>query len=133
MKLRIDCTKEHLIKAKNCGVNPFQIPVSKNCWVALACQDIFPECSVTYSSININYRCPGTLIEMTIPRFVNKKIQEFDLLSKNIPERMELEPFSFEIQLSDGQVNAINKHYGYSIDSLEKIIENTEHLELINT
>ena len=65
MKLTIKCTREHLERAMFCGTpdlsklfhqeEAFQDTTS-NCWIALACHDIFPYCSVSNDEITNSQR-----------------------------------------------------------------------------
>ena len=60
MKLTIKCTKEHLKKALYCGTSlverlpnkDFSTNVGSNCWIAVACHDVFPFCDVSEDYIS---------------------------------------------------------------------------------
>ena len=132
LKIRIDCTKEHLEKAKYCELlqranfEKFNKDPLSNCWVALACSDIFPYCIVNGLKIVSKNRT----WEIRLPSYVSDEIANFDLC-KSIEEREALKPFSFEIEIDPDTLDKILEENGFSLKELEAIIENSDNLERV--
>lgn len=140
MKIRIECTREHLEKSKFCATIKRKGSVESNCWIAVAVADVFPGATVGSEIIEIYGNMETGFISIQLPEIAREQIIAFDSLSmrdffkaeETARERLEkLKPFSFEVTLTDDQIKVINEVYGYSIKELEEIIEKTENFNLI--
>lgn len=121
-KLKIKVTKEILEKSKMCGLDGKTI--SNSCAIALACQEIFPKCTV--SRLYISDQTPfGLNYSYRIP--INKEIREFirEFDNSNIKERLNLPEFEFEVELTESYINSIN------IDEIKELLKNSKTLELV--
>lgn len=118
MKITIKITKEVLTRAAMCGIkNKF----GENCAIALAIRDISTGAVVTYTEIFWDYYGPSE-DESPLPVIAQDFISAFD---KSTPEeRIEMRPFSFEVDFPDSMIDKIG------IDEAKRIIEQSETLEI---
>jgi hypothetical protein len=122
MKLKIKVTKEILERSMHCGLDKCEYATSyENCAIAVACQEIFPKCSVSGRKINSSFY--GSIWSIPIPLSAQKFICDFDnctpLVRKSMPE------FEFEVELNDKVLAAIN------IEEAREALKNSTTLELI--
>lgn len=130
-KIKVNCTKEHLEKAKYCTT---KMNVSQNCWIAVALHDIFPECNVRSSYIdNMSSLLEGKTNKLhwkiKLPKIAQYNIILFDMC-KTIEEREKLEPFSFEIEFDQNTFETILKCNGFSHQQFKDKVSSTKHLQL---
>lgn len=120
MILTIKITKEVLERSAGCGrINGGGLS-GENCAVSLALRDILPKASVATEYIMPfgRFNVTGDLIQLS-----DEAINFIKIFDGALPsERLELQPFSFEITLPDSVIEAIE------IGDVEK----SETLELIN-
>lgn len=119
MKLQINITKEVLEASKMCGlIDEFKFPTSQNCAIAKAIVDVFGlkswvnECEI----LLLNQGFESIIAKIELPKEAQNFIRKFDKLSPE--ERVEITPFSFEIDVPD--------------EVLEKIVDITEINELLS-
>jgi len=128
MKIRIKVTKEILKRSMMCGTDQLENSkaVSEGCAIALACQEIFPNCHVGgryikdkpyYSTANWKIKMPREAIE-----FINS----FDRLYNTPKRRLELPELEFEIELTDETFDSLD----INIDEAIEIINNSKTLAL---
>lgn len=147
MKIKIDCTKEHLEAARFCDTSKiimidgklFEVGLAQSCWIAVACQDIFPYCDVNIlqdipyisNDFRYSYRIYDDKYNWAIelPEFVTHLISIFD--NSSFEGRKELNPFSFEIDIDNETLDKILDCNGFNLDNLLEVIKNTEHLSLV--
>lgn len=139
LKIEITCTKEHLEKALYCGIDDSKLTFPKkgttsNCWIAIACQDIFPQCVVgthfIFDKDSINRYIYFWKIRLH-PEAIYS-IREFDSC-ETIEEREKLQPFSFVIEIDDNTLDKIIESNGFgTISNFEETIKGTSHLKIIN-
>ena len=122
MKLKIKVTKDVLKRSINC--NSLQAGVSKNCAIAVAIRDIFPNASVGVFDMYIL-----GVGNVDLPENAREFISKFDMLTNRKHERLFLDPIEFEIELTDEQVDLLP----INIDEAKSIIEDSQTLELILT
>lgn len=128
MKIKINVTKEILENAKMC---PTAMSVaSTNCAIALAIRDIFPMAFVTMSQFYLTHSRTSealTLGDETIqlPRSAAMFIKAFDDASAE--ERVNMHPFSFEIEVPDSVINRIG------LEEVQKILSESKTLEQLET
>lgn len=101
MKIIVNCTKEHLKKAKYCQlvlskhfhakedkkIVDYFTDTSNNCWIAVALHDIFPYCDVGDTEITNSHRIESTWFpdviywQIDLPEIAQEKIKEFDAIA----------------------------------------------------
>lgn len=118
MKLKITVTKEVLRRSMWCGTEKQIGMTIHNCAIALAVRDIFPWANILPNSI----KPFGPGFKLVIPHDQFDFITQFDELADTPELRLELPELSFEIDLPQEVIDAIN------IDDIHK----SETLELIN-
>jgi hypothetical protein len=119
MKLQITVTKEILEKSMWCGTGVLA-NTAKNCAIALAVRDIFPEATVfPLGGIKVN----GSILEngIMLPQLARDFIGEFDNLSSTPEKRLLLNPLEFTVELPEQIVNSINIDDIYNSKTLELI------------
>lgn len=143
-KLTIHCTQEHLEKAKWCGIDESKQlhtegalidRVTNNCWIAVAVQDIFPLSDTTPCRITNNYRIIQDMDticwSIELPETAKEEIVKFDDC-RSIEKRMELEPFSFTVDIPQETLDIIMQCNGLrNMQELNEIVFRTPHLELV--
>lgn len=129
MKILIKVTEEILHKAKDCGIlikGP-ETYASRNCGIALAVREIFPEASVTDRKIypisrGVVMKClPSEVIPL--PRRAQAFVRLFDYLDPY--KRTQMKPFSFEIELPTSLISTIG------IGEVYKVLSESKTLELV--
>lgn len=132
MKLKISVTKEHLIKSAYCGKSSKRemfsdLPHINNCAIAVAVHDLIPYASVRAFSIangtRISKKIDIKYWQLSLPREAQQFICRFDSLSPE--ERMKMEPFSFEVELTDEFLENVN------FPEMEEMLKEINHLELV--
>ena len=107
---KIRVTKEILELSRNCGQNEIEI-IGKNCAIALALKDIFPEVFVSgyyihpFGSDDENKMAH---LEIPLPKVAQDFVRLFDSLSAIPGVRPMLPEFEFEISIPDEIIAEIN-------------------------
>jgi|SRR5450631_1908411 len=107
---KIKVTKEILALSKDCGQNELEI-IGKNCAIALALKDIFPDVFVSgyyihpFGSDDEN---PMASLEIPFPKIAQDFVRLFDSLSAIPSARLMLPEFEFEISIPDEIIAEIN-------------------------
>lgn len=135
-KINVQCTKEHLEKAKYCSLSGvWNDEVGSSCWVAVAVRDIFPTCWVSTKRITdvIPYSFIGgespLLWEINLPLEAITNINKFDDC-RTIEKREALEPFSFDIEFDQQTFETILQCNGFKCQQdFEGVIKKTNHLK----
>ena len=118
LQFKIKITKEIIYQSKNCSVESDVNEMGKNCAIAFALHDIFPEVYVTNFYIfpfgNDNNK--GKNLKIELPVIAQQFIKLFDgfCLTPNL--RLLLPEFEFTIDVPEKVVNAIN------IDEIKELI-----------
>jgi hypothetical protein len=129
VQFKIRITKEILEHCKNCGTENDTQDIGRNCAVAFALQDIFPDVYVTNYYIfpfGINHE-KGKDIKITIPVIAQQFIKLFDgfYLTPNL--RLLLPEFGFTINIPDEAIDLIN------IDEVSELIKAEKKHNYANT
>lgn len=108
MKLKIKVTKEILEASKLCSTEPLDFEVGKNCAVALAVREIFPNAWVRTDSIEPfgahiknEYK-----FKIHLPEEAIDFIREFD--ESNPSTRIQMNPIEFEVDIPQAVINNID-------------------------
>lgn len=125
MKILIKVTKAILAKAKMCGYGFYKDGVSRNCAIALAVREWFPDAEVTYGMIithldgREDYKKENTIhcSQTGMSAFISK----FDGLSPK--ERLLMPEFSFEIDVPMNIIEQIGIREAYKVLSESKTLE----------
>ncbi len=107
---KIKITKEILEQSRNCGRNEIEI-IGRNCPIALALKDIFPEAFVSGNYIHLfgsEDENNVANLEIPLPKVAQDFVRLFDSLSTNPGARPLLPEFEFEISIPDEIVAEIN-------------------------
>lgn len=123
MKLKIKITKQILEESKMCGVSNFIGRVGEHCAIALAVREIFPKAVVGRREINPFGFSKGIPTIIDLPDEATYFIDRFD--RSTVEKRVALPEFEFEINIPEKVIESI------SLPEIEKIISNSETLELI--
>jgi len=118
-QLKISITKELIERCKSCGTENDGYEIGRNCAVALALSDIFPDVYVTnyYAyPFGIGYEKEEAL-KMTLPMIAQQFIKLFDGFSLTPKLRLLLPEFEFTIDIPDEVVEQIN------IDEVRELIK----------
>lgn len=142
-KLEISITKDILELTKNCSGEglPIKHRIGQNCAIGKAIFDIFPNSWTCDNEIFIN-RMPvyftekgymaenrsspswySTSIPIALPSEAREFIEEFD--ESTPEERVEMQPFSFEIEIPDEVIEMIN------IDEVKEVLKEHHCLKLV--
>lgn len=132
--IKIFITKDILNRSKNCTKgNPYETKLGQNCAIGLAIFDLFGNKSwVNCEQIEICERGIINSFEegfnkteyyITLPEEAREFIKAFDNYTPE--KRVEMEPFSFEIEVPDEVIDMIN------IDEVKRICENSTTLSLV--
>jgi hypothetical protein len=118
VQFNITITKDTIEHCKNCGVNDSNQDIGRNCAVAFALKDIFPDVYVTNFYIfpfGIDPK-KGKDIKIIMPLIVQQFIKLFDgfYLTPNL--RLLLPEFAFTIDVPEEVIDHIN------IDELKELI-----------
>ena len=123
-KLQINITKDILRKSMYCTNKNAE----NNCAIALAVRDIFPNATIGEESIyfGTHIKTLGKYgISSYLPKEATNFIEAFDGLSSTPQVRLELPKISFEIEVPDSVINAIN------IDEIKNTLKNCNTMSLI--
>jgi len=110
VQFKIKITKELLELSRDCGQNEIEI-VGKNCAIALALKDIFPEVFVSGYYIHpFGSEKDNKLAELEIPlpKIAQDFVRLFDSLCSIPGVRLMIPEFEFEISIPDEIINEIN-------------------------
>jgi hypothetical protein len=119
VQFKIRITKDIIEQCKNCGATNDQFEIGRNCAIALALQDIFPDVYVTNY-----YIFPFGIsdekredIKIQLPVVAQQFIKLFDGFSLMPNLRLLLPEFEFTIDVPDEVINEIN------IDEIKQLIK----------
>ena len=118
-QLKISITKEVIEQCKNCGNGNEKHEVGKNCAVAFALIDIFPDVYVTNYYIfpfGSEYE-KEQVLKIPLPIVAQQFIKLFDGFSLTPKLRLLLPEFEFTIDVPDEVIEQIN------IDEVRELIE----------
>lgn len=118
-QFKISVTKEKIEKCKNCGNENDEHEIGRDCAIALALIDIFPDAYVTNYYIypfGIGYEKEETL-KIPLPLITQQFIKLFDSFSTVPQLRLLLPEFEFTIEVHDEVIEHIN------IDEVRELIE----------
>ena len=119
LQFKIRITRDIIEQCKNCGATNDQFEIGRNCAIALALQDIFPDVYVTNYYIfpfGINDK-KSENIKIMLPVIAQQFIKLFDgfYLMPNL--RLLLPEFEFSIDVPDEFIDEIN------IDEIKELIK----------
>jgi len=123
----IKVTKEILALSKECGIHSRE-NIGKNCAVAHAVKDIFPDISVSGSHIypfGMNKIDPTDDLKIELPKIAQDFIKVFDSLSAIHKVRLRLPEFEFEISIPDEVIAQID------IDDAKKLVRENPMTEIV--
>lgn len=106
MKLRIKITKKVLEVTKMCDIGEWKLLDSENtspesnCAITYACRKLFPECNTTRDFIVLRDKN-----RIPLPETARDFIEVFD--SSNPNQRVNLDPFEFEVDIPDKIIDSI--------------------------
>ena len=122
IQFKIKITKEIIGQSKNCGAESDIHQMGRNCAIAVALQDIFPEVYVTNFFIfpfGID-KPEATDLKIALPTIAQQFIKLFDGF-RVIPNlRLLLPEFQFTIDIPAEVINAVN------IDEVKELISNSK-------
>lgn len=131
MKILIRVTKAILKKSMMCGQDGVEGSVAENCAIALAAQEFFPMCVVSYDDdiegtpTIFHYPNAGpTSIKMPLPKEAFRFMSNFDNSSPE--ERLLMPEHSFEITVPRSIIDEIG------IGQVYKILSESKTLELVH-
>jgi hypothetical protein len=119
MKIQINITKEILERSMWCGISPGKKAPAENCAIALAVKDLLSGSKVG----NIHIEKNGVVVGI-LPIQARDFIEKFDKLIDYPSERLDLEPFSFNIEIKEDLLNI-------SIEEAHEVLRNSTSLELV--
>lgn len=105
MKLKIKVTKEVIKQAMWCGTIQAMGDTARNCAVAIAIRDIFPEACVGEDNLYITER---ELRGIPIPFEAERFIQCFDNLRVQPEFRLCMNPMEFDLDIPNWAIDQIN-------------------------
>jgi len=111
VRLKIKVTKEILELSKECGAHNDFDTIGKNCAIAIALKDIFPEVVVTDYYIypfGIDNKNKLDDLRIVMPKIAQDFVKVFDSLSAIHKLRLLLPEFEFEISIPDEIISQIN-------------------------
>ena len=119
VQLKISITKEIIEHCKNCGNENDEHEIGKNCAVALALIDIFPNVYVTnYYIFPFGIDCEKVhLLKIPLPIIAQQFIKLFDGFRLTPKLRLLLPEFEFTIDVPDEVIEQIN------IDEVRELIQ----------
>lgn len=111
VRFKIKVTKEILELSKECGAHNDFDTIGKNCAIAIALKDIFPEVVVTDYYIypfGIDNKNKLDDLRIVMPKIAQDFVKIFDSLSAIHKLRLLLPEFEFEISIPDEIISQIN-------------------------
>jgi hypothetical protein len=124
-ELKIKITKDILKKSMYCG----NMDTGKNCAIALAVRDIFPEacvgCSYIYPHHYGSDVCNPFKNQMPLPDEARNFIENFDNLRDSPEKRLEMEELEFSVKIPDSLISEID------ISSITEILKDHKNRELV--
>ena len=109
-QLKISIVKEIIEQCKNCGRKNEEHDVGRNCAVALALRDIFPDAYVTNYYVypfGIEYE-KEEILKIPLPIIAQQFIKLFDSLTEVPKLRLLLPEFEFTIDIHDEVIEEID-------------------------
>lgn len=122
MKFQINITKDILKRSMMCGTEDFQGLISKNCPIALAIRDLFPD--ATTGAIRIEFNNDSSRC-IDLPFEAKYFINRFDELWRIPEKRLNLPEFSFEIDVPEEYLPTVD------ISEIQEILKNSSSLQLM--
>jgi hypothetical protein len=122
IQFKISITKDIIDRAKHCGTENDIYQMGRNCAIALALKDIFPEVYVTNYLIfpfGIDANDEKD-VKIPLPTIAQQFIKLFDGFHLTPNLRLLLPEFEFVIDIPAEVINAIN------IDEIKELISNRE-------
>jgi hypothetical protein len=129
VQFNIRITKEIIEHCKNCGAENNKQEIGRNCAVAFALKDIFPDVYVTNYYIfpfGIDYG-KGKDIKITLPVIAQQFIKLFDGFYPTPNLRLLLPEFEFRINIPDEVIDLIN------INEVSELIKSSKKRNYKNT
>ena len=126
-QLKISITKEIIEQCKNCGNENEEHEIGKNCAVAFALSDIFPNVYVTnyyIFPIGTKYQ-KEQVLKIPLPIIAQQFIKLFDGFSLTPKLRLLLPEFEFTIDVPDEVIEQIN------IDEVKELIEGNKKCSFV--
>ncbi|MEO6219347.1 MAG: hypothetical protein ABIO81_02890 [Ginsengibacter sp.] len=122
-QLKISITKKLIERCTNCGIENDKHEISRNCAIALALADIFPDVYVTnYYAYPFGIGCEKEeALKITLPIIAQQFIKLFDGFLRTPKLRLLLPEFEFTIDVPDEVVEQIN------IDEVKQLIKKDNH------
>ncbi len=119
VQLKIAITKEIIEQCKNCGSENEEHEIGKNCAVAFALTDIFPNVYVTnYYIFPFGIDCENVhVLKIQLPIIAQQFIKLFDGFRLTPKLRLILPEFEFTIDIPDEVIEQIN------IDEVRELIK----------
>jgi hypothetical protein len=117
---KIKVTKEILELSKECGTHNDIEAIGKNCAIALALKDIFPEVVVTGRHIypfGIDENTKSDDLKIVMPPIAQDFVRVFDSFSTMYKLRLLLPEFDFDIFIPDEIISAINLNITNQMES----------------
>ncbi len=111
VQFKVTVTKEILELSLECGIRNNIEEIGRNCAIAIAFKDIFPDVEVTEDYVypfGINKYAKNSDLKIELPQVAKDFIRVFDSLSAMHKVRRRLPEFDFEIPVSDGITSQIN-------------------------
>jgi hypothetical protein len=123
MKILIKVTKEVLERSKFCKSG--QISTTTNCGIAVAVRDLFPNAEIQVYTANLLGEEFTSLNDLVgLPSEATHFIHLFDSLDAH--SRVQMEPFSFEIEVPEFVIQTIG------IGQIYKVLSESKTLEHVN-
>ena len=118
MKIKIKVTKDVLKRAMWCGTTDMHEPMSQNCAISKALNDVFGKVSVSKSRI-ILLADRKEAHTIDTPMSAARFIDEFDALTPI--ERLEMPELTFEVELPESVIDQINISDIHKSETLEVV------------
>jgi hypothetical protein len=122
MKIKIKVTKDVLKRSQFCGRGT---AVSTNCAIAVASQEFFPGCAVTYDTMGepiIRYLLVNVgWIGILLPPIAERFMKTFD--ESHPKQRITMPESAFEIEVPEEVIQSIGISEAYRILSESKTLE----------
>lgn len=124
MKVRVNITPDVLERSKMCGLDGKRI--IESCMLQVAFSDLFPECVVLVSSVNLLGRASlgkPSGDEVILPEIAISNRRRFDSLQPHL--RVLMTPFSFEIEVPEYVIERIG------LSQIYKVLSESSTLEMV--
>lgn len=128
IEFKIRITKKIIAHCKNCGAENNKAEINRNCAIAFALKDIFPDVYVTNYYI-FPFGIDDEKLEdvkISMPVIAQQFVKLFDGFYLTPDLRLLLPEFEFTINIPDKAINRIN------IDEIKALINNSNHKKFIH-